>query len=105
MSNVFEIPLDVGTPQQFSVTLSQVDYLMTLRYRNVDEGGWILDIADTSGNSIVEGIPLVTGCDLLEQYKHLGFAGELRVQTTSNSGAVPTFENLGDAGKLYWVIE
>jgi hypothetical protein len=105
MSTVFEIPLDVGTPQQFSVTLSQVDYLMTLRYRNVEAGGWCLDIADTSGNSIVEGIPLVTGCDLLEQYKHLGFTGSLVVQTTNDPDAVPTFENLGDAAKLYWVIE
>jgi hypothetical protein len=105
MSEVFEIPLDVGVPQRFAITLSQVDYQMSLRYRNAPEAGWTLDIADTSGNSIVEGIPLVTGCDLLEQYKHLGFKGELRVQTIGNSGAVPTFENLGDAGKLYWVIE
>lgn len=105
MSTVFEIPLDVGTPQQFTVTLSQVDYLMTLRYRNVDQGGWFLDIADVSGNSIIEGIPLVTGCDLLAQHKHLGFVGELVVQTTNDPDAVPTFENLGDAGKLYWVTE
>jgi hypothetical protein len=105
MSSIFEIPLSIGTPQQFSVTLSQVDYLMTLRYRNVIEGGWFLDIADISGNSIVEGIPLVTGVDLLEQYKHLGFTGALRVQTTNDPDAVPTFENLGAAGKLYWVVE
>jgi len=104
MSTIFEIPLDVGTPQQFVITLSQVDYLLTLRYRNVSEGGWTLDIADTSGNSIIEGIPLVTGCDLLEQYRHLGFAGALRVQTTNDPDAVPTFENLGAAGKLYWVV-
>lgn len=105
MSTIFEIPLDVGTPQRFTVTLSQVDYLMTLRYRNVPEGGWILDIADSSGTPIVEGIPLVTGSDLLAQYRHLGFRGALRVQTTNDPDAVPTFENLGAAGKLYWVIE
>jgi uncharacterized protein DUF6983 len=46
---------------------------------------------------------LVTGADLLAQYKHLGFTGALVVQTVSNPDAVPTFANLGDDGQVYWV--
>jgi hypothetical protein len=103
MPNFFKIPLVVGTPQRFSITLGQVEYQLTLRYLNIDEGGWIIDIADAIGTPIVQGIPLVTGADLLAQYKHLGFGGRLRVQTLSDPDAVPTFENLGDDGALWWV--
>lgn len=103
MSTVFGIPLQVGTPQTFSIALSGVTYQLTFLYRNNDLGGWTVDIADDRGNPIAQGIPLVTGADLLAQYKHLGFGGSLYVQTTSNPDAVPTFDNLGDDGQVYWV--
>lgn len=103
MPNIFPIPLEVGVPQKLTVQIGGVDYQLTLRYRNVDQGGWILDIADTFGNAIINGIPLVTGADLLAQYPDLGFNAELRVQTTSDPDAVPTFENLGADAQLYLV--
>ena len=103
MASYFQIPLETGTPQTINITLGQVEYRLTLRYRNVDQGGWVLDIADERGNEIIDGIPLVTGADLLAQYKHLGFGGRLWVQTLSDPDAVPTFENLGEDGLLYWV--
>lgn len=104
MSAVFPIPLAVGVPQTFPIQLGGIQYQLTLLYRNITEGGWVLDIADASGTPIVQGIPLVTGADLLAQYKHLGFNGSLACQTTSNPDAVPTFENLGSDGLLYWVL-
>lgn len=100
---IYEIPLS-PTPQTFSISISGVSYRMTLRYRNALEGGWILDIADANKMPIVSGIPLVTGCDLLEQYKHLGLSFQLRVQTTDDPDAVPTFDNLGSSSKLYFVV-
>lgn len=103
MPSVYEIPLQTGIPQQLFISLGGTTYQLTLKYRNVDQGGWTLDIADSGGNAIVSGIPLVTGCDLLAPYKHLGFAGGLWVQTLSDPDAVPTFENLGSDGLLYWV--
>lgn len=105
MPRYFRIPLEVGRPQRVIVTLGQRDYQLTLRYANVDQGGWLLDIADTTGNPIVLGIPLVTGADLLEQYRHLGFSGRLWVQTMSDPDAVPTFGNLGSDGVVWWVTE
>ena len=104
MPNYFEIPLSAA-PQTFPITLSGIDYRCTLQYRNANEGGWVLDIADNQGNAIVEGIPLVTGVDLLAAYKHLGFTGRLWVQTTNDPDAVPTFENLGTDSHLYWVTD
>lgn len=104
MSAIFPIPLAVGVPQTFPIQLGGSQYQLTLLYRNITDGGWVLDIADANGTPIVQGIPLVTGADLLAQYKHLGFTGALVCQTTSNPDAVPTFTNLGDDGQLYWVV-
>ncbi|MHA6574564.1 phage baseplate plug family protein [Pseudomonas yamanorum] len=97
----FEIPLSPD-PQTFSISLSGIDYRLTVQWRNADQAGWVLDIADTSANPIIQGIPLVTGVNLLEQYAYLGFAGVLWVQTTADPDAVPTFDNLGVGSHLYW---
>lgn len=103
MANIFEIPLQPGVPQTFSITLGDTTYQLTLLYRNVDQGGWFLDIDDGAGNPLLHGVPLVTGANLLEQYGHLGFGGGLFVQTSDDPDAVPTFENIGRDGLLYWV--
>jgi hypothetical protein len=100
--SVFRIPL-IPAPQKFTATLGGVDYNLTFKYQNVQDGGWTLDIADTSDNPILQGIPLVTGADLLAQYDYLNFGGSIFVQTTSDPNAVPTFENLGTDGNVYWV--
>jgi hypothetical protein len=100
---VFTIPLQVGTPQTFSIALGGITYQMTFIYRNDPAGGWALDIADSSGNPILQGVPLVTGVDLLAQHRHLGFTGALVVQTVSDPDAVPTFENLGGDAQVYYV--
>ncbi|WP_288074679.1 hypothetical protein [Pseudomonas sp.] len=100
----YEIPLTAES-QRFRITLSGVEYQLAIQWRNAAEAGWVLDIADSSGAAIVKGIPLVTGCDLLEQYRHLGLTGTLWVQTTSDPDAVPTFDNLGDGAHLYWWAE
>ncbi len=100
----FEIPL-TSTPQTFTISLSGTEYRLTVQWRNADGAGWILDIADTSNNPIIEGIPLVTGVNLLEQYAYLGFTGVLWVQTTADPDAVPTFDNLGVGSHLYWYTE
>lgn len=99
---VYRIPLSPA-PQRFTINLGGTEYGITLRYRNANMGGWAIDIADRSGAQLVNGIPLVTGCDLLSQYGHLGFSGELRVQTSDDPDATPTFSNLGDQSHLYWI--
>lgn len=102
MASYFTIPLQ-PQPQTFSITLGGVSYNLTFKYQNVDMGGWCLDIADQNSVPIVQGIPLVTGANLLAQYAYLGFTGTLWVQTQSDPDAVPTFENLGTDGQVYYV--
>ncbi|VXB25340.1 conserved hypothetical protein [Burkholderia sp. 8Y] len=97
----YEIPLS-AKPQTFSIPLGGVTYKMTLRW-NVPAEAWMLDVADASGSAMVGSIPLVTGVDLLGQYAYLGFAGQLVVQTDNDPAAVPTFDNLGTTGHLYFI--
>lgn len=104
MANYFEIPL-TATPQKFTVSLSGVEYVITLKYQFVTEGGWFIDIADANGVAIVNGVPLIVGANLLGQYTHLGFKGRMWVQTANAPDATPTFLNLGTEAFLYWVTD
>lgn len=102
--NYFEIPL-APEPQRFTVTLSGIDYRLTVQYRLAGGAGWVLDIADSNDVPLVSGIPLVTGGDLLAPYRHLGFTGALRVQGASYPDDVPTYEDLGIGSHMYWVTD
>lgn len=102
--NIYEIPLSPD-PQRFTVTLSGVDYRLTVQYRDAGGAGWMLDIADANNQALVSGLPLVTGVDLLSQYRHLEFGGRLWVQGSANPDEVPTFEDLGIGSHLFWVTD
>jgi len=98
----YEIPLS-PQPQVFQIELAGVSYRMTVSWNPLTES-WILDIRSISNVDIILGIPIVTGVDLLAPYPHLGFGGALVAQTDNNPKAVPTYDNLGEAGHLYFVI-
>lgn len=102
--NYFEIPLS-PEPQRFTITLSGVDYRLTVQYRKAGGAGWVLDIADANNAPLVSGIPLVTGIDLLGQYRHLGFTGRLWVQGADDPDEVPTYEDLGIGSHVFWVTD
>ena len=63
---------------------------------------WMVDIADVNGAPIISGVAVVTGADLLEQFKYLNLGGQLIAQTDHNTDAVPTFKNLGKDGHVYY---
>ena len=89
-------------PQTLSISLGGITYRLTLHW-NAPSAAWLVDIANANGVPIVCSIPLVTGSDLLGQYAYLGIGGQLIVQTDYSPYAVPTFENLGANGQLYFV--
>lgn len=99
----FEIPLS-PEPQKFSIPLAGIDYICRVQWNPVAQC-WMLDIADSDDAAIIQGIPVVTGIDLLGQYKHLGLGGSLLAQTDYDADAVPTFDNLGITGRLYFIPE
>lgn len=98
----FEIPLQPSAAQKLVVTMANVQYTLTFRW-NVPANAWIVDFADENGAPIVEGIPIVTGADLLAQLRYLNFGGALIAQTDNDQDAVPTFSNLGVTGHVYFV--
>ncbi|WP_069705192.1 phage baseplate plug family protein [Burkholderia seminalis] len=104
MTTFYEIPL-TPDPQTFTITLRGVIYQLTVQYRAAGGTGWILDVADASGNLLVSGIPLVTGTDLLGQFGYLGFGGSLWVQGAASPDDVPTFDDLGVGSHVFWVTD
>ncbi len=102
---MFEIPLQAGN-QTFQIALGTVSYVLTILWR--DPVGYFLDISDTSGNALAQGIPLVTGVDLLGQYGYLAIGGSVGAGTLTvvSDGqdplASPTYDNLGTGSHLYW---
>jgi hypothetical protein len=108
MSTAYLVPLQ-PMAQSLTIALGGVDYNLTLRWDDTLYAGglanpcWLLDIADQNDNDILVGIPLVTGCNLLEQYDYLDFGGALVAQTSNDPDEVPTYTTLGSTGNLYFI--
>lgn len=98
--NVSEIPLKAAA-QRLSITLGDREYRLTVKW-NTFSACWVADIADSTGAALASGIPFVTGADLLGQLGYLEVAGGLFVVSDDDADAVPTFENLGLQGHVYF---
>ncbi len=99
----YEIPL-TPQPQSFRIDLLGTEYKCTLGWCGPQEA-WSLDIANSDGVPIIQGIPLVCGVDLLKQYEYLGLPGRLEVQDLADVDSPPTFDNLGVNSLLFLVTE
>lgn len=97
---MFEIPLQSGN-QTFRITLGTTVYTLTVMWR--DPVGYFLDIADASGDPLVQGIAMVTGLDLLSPFEYLMMGGTLTITSDGPDPTVPpTYANLGTGSHLYW---
>lgn len=100
--SIFLVPL-TNVPQVFQIVLAGVTYLMTSKWNDADEAGWVLDIADENDTPLACNIPLITGADCLEGLEYLGIQGELYVQSSAGDpAAIPTLNNLGVESNLYF---
>lgn len=95
------------TPENFTITLGSVDYGVRTRWNRM-ANCWVMDFLDQAGAEVLTGVPLVTGADLFEQFKHLGLgaAGELRAGHTGSdhdARTPPAFDNFGITAKLFFV--
>ena len=106
MANNVEIPTRPGRPFSESVSLQGVTYTLVFKWNTV-ANVWTIDFLDDTGvTPIIRGIPLVTGCDLLEQFAYLPLAARL-ILTVMTIGPglspdnVPNFLDLGIDGRLY----
>lgn len=102
MATPYLIPLQPQN-QLLAITLAGVQYRLKVKWNQPNQS-WVLDIMDSSGNPLVTGIAVVPGTDLLAQYGYMNFGGQLIAQTTNDPDAVPTYEDLGTTGCLYFVV-
>ncbi|MGG6461393.1 phage baseplate plug family protein [Solilutibacter silvestris] len=98
---VYEIPL-TGVSQNLTVTLAGVAYQFTVTWRDY-VSTYFLDIADGSGNTLVTGIALVPGSNLIGQFKPIGFGGMLKVVTPAGNAFPPNFGDFGSVAHLMFV--
>jgi hypothetical protein len=101
---VYEVPARAGSPSFEVVSLGGIRYQLAFSWCE-PLGVWIIDIADRQGSPIVSGMPMVTGSDILAQYRHLNFGGMLISESDFDWRVPPTFTNLGPGrlGHLYWI--
>lgn len=97
-----EIPLTPDN-QYFQVSLGDVNYTLKVVWRNT--AGWIMDIIDSNGETLLAGVPLVPGLNLLGQYPHLGISGVLAVVCDTGNPEYPTETNLGSFSHLIYSQE
>lgn len=101
---LFRIPL-INEPQTFEINLSGGAYVIICRW-NEEMPAWQICMKNAITNQLLlTCLPLITGVDLLAQYKHLGIPGRLFCYTEGNADAPPTLENLGVEGQLYYYVE
>ena len=101
---VTRIPL-TNTPQQFDITLSNIQLTFVLQW-NPFLQSWMMTLIDAKSQMpLLLALPLVTGVDLLVQFRYLGIPGSLVVYTDGDETAVPTFDNLGEESNLYYIFD
>ncbi|TWA71923.1 hypothetical protein FBZ84_101189 [Azospirillum baldaniorum] len=99
----FEIPT-IPAAQRMTITLGGTIYQLAIDW-NGAASCWVLDIVGQGGVGLVQGVPLVTGVNLLEQVGYLligGAGAEILVQSDNNPDLVPSYETLGSTGHLYF---
>ena len=99
----YAVPLS-PSPKKFSIFLSGTEFNLTFTWCG-PANCWIMDIADVNDVPLLEGVPLVTGADLLAQFGYVGVYGQMIAQTDNDPGAVPTFDNLGITSQLYYLSD
>ncbi len=97
-----EIPLR-ATPERFTVSLLGVSYGFQAFWCD-PASVWVINLSDGNGAPLVNAIPLITGADLLEQFRYLGIGGQLFViPSQPTDEQAPGFTDLGSAWKLIFV--
>lgn len=103
MTAPIKLPVVPSQAQRFKQDLGGTTYNFRLTYNTAQDACWVMDIGDENSVILVAGIPLVSGVDLLAQYRHLGFTGSLVVTTDRGAGEVPTFDGLGETSHLFFI--
>lgn len=97
---IIQLPVTSEPAQQFTILLGTQKWDLYVRYN--DRGNfWTMDIMDdATQTSLITGMPLLLGCDLLEPYNLDN--GAMIAYDTTGSGADAGPDDLGDRVLIYW---
>lgn len=101
MTTAYEIPTSPRN-EIFRISLAGTEYQIAQRFC-VAVNAWVVNIDNADGSALLHGVMLVTGADLLSQFKHLGIEGEIIVQSDDDVDKVPDYATLGSTGHLYFL--
>ncbi|MDU5474026.1 MULTISPECIES: phage baseplate plug family protein [unclassified Pantoea] len=96
-----EIPLTADN-QQFSISIAGTTYQVGIIWRDTC---WVMDLQRAGGDVQINGIPLVTGVDLLAQHAYLGLGFSLYVICDVSAQDYPTQTDLGSRSHLLVLTE
>lgn len=105
---VYQIPIKNSISQSFSINLNNTVFFFNIIWRDapsfaIDSAGWFLDIFNTIGVPIIQGLALVPEQNLLGQYEYLQLGFDLYLQGDGTVQGNPTYSNLGQNYFLYAV--
>lgn len=100
---LYRIPL-VAEPQSFDMSIGELSLTISVVW-NEELPAWEMTALNTlTSEFLFNALPLVTGVDLMEQFKHLGIEGKVFVYTNGDADAVPTLTNLGVESHMYYLV-
>ncbi|MNO26506.1 hypothetical protein D3C76_163600 [compost metagenome] len=100
---LFLVPLE-NIPQDFNMVVAGNQVRIVCKWNEFS--GWLIDLYDSvTQEPLIMAIPLVTGCDLLEQFRYVGVTSNAIVYTDGDQYAVPTLDNLGNESNLYLLVD
>jgi len=107
MATYARIPTESGHPFYEIIAWGNgVSYTLYFKW-NVIALCWVLDIY-LGANPVINGIPIVTGADLLEQFGYMSLGAHTMMEAMTigpfvSPESVPNFYNFGEDGHLFLV--
>lgn len=103
---MYVIPVDNTPNNTFRCTVpvdgSSIKFKFFFRF-NSEAGYWFMDLSKSDGTNIISSIPLVCGCNLLEQYTYMKIGSAYLVKTDKTfRDDIPNQYTLGTKFKLIW---
>lgn len=107
------IPVTNYPDQPFRIELDGITFAMRVWWSDYDDnvkllvgddiqGQWYMDFVSTDGSIVMDGMALVTGCDMLEPYAFDGLGG-LWLVDDNGKATDPGLDDLGVNHSLIYV--
>ena len=104
MASYFIAPARNDLPwYTFSIVLTGVVYTLTMRY-NARMTRWMMNITDSAGNDLLNGIPCLNYVNMTGRFVELGLpSGDFFCVDNTNQGMQPTRYSFGTTNNLLYL--